>query len=252
MVIFTPGDRDCLRSTLIARAQADGRISAGAITGSSAVGREDQWSDIDLAFGVVDDPLVDAVLGDFTEDLYENHEAVHHVDLVSGGAIYRAFLLRNTLQVDLAFAPVKDFRATGPTFQLVFGPPPKEMPTPLPPLEHWIGWAWLYALHARSSIHRAQWWRAEYMISGLRDSVLTLACARLDLPVYQARGVDRLPTTISRPLERALVRALNARELVRSLAATVDALLREIGAVDPILKERLEPSLTALVEGFST
>lgn len=154
--------------------------------------------------------------------------------------------------MDLAFSPPEDFQAAGPTFQLVFGNQPKQVSISRPPLEHWIGWAWLYALHARSCIRRAQWWRAEYMISGMRDTVLTLACARLDLPIYQARGVDQLPRTITGPLEQALVRKLNASAVIRSFAATMDALLREIGAVDTTLKERLEGSLTALVDGLAT
>lgn len=246
-----PEDREQLRSTLVARARADERIVSGAITGSASVGREDRWSDIDLAFGVADHVPVSEVLADFSRDMYQNHDALHHVDVVFGPTIYRVFLLRNTLQVDLAFSPTEDFRAVGPTFQLLFGNQPQQVSIPRPPLEHWVGWAWLYALHARSCIRRSQWWRAEYMISGMRDTILTLACARLDLPIDQARAFDQLPRTITDPLEQALVRELHASAVIRSFAATMDAFLRELGALDMALKERLEGSLTALVDGLS-
>jgi predicted nucleotidyltransferase len=52
--MFSHGERDALREELLAAARADGRIDAAAIVGSAAVNREDQWSDIDLAFRVVD------------------------------------------------------------------------------------------------------------------------------------------------------------------------------------------------------
>ena len=35
--------------------------------------------------------------------MYDEHFALHHVDVVSGAWVYRVFLLPSTLQVDLAF-----------------------------------------------------------------------------------------------------------------------------------------------------
>jgi len=52
--MFTPEERAHLRSDLLERAACDCRISGAAITGSATTGREDRWSDIDLALGVVD------------------------------------------------------------------------------------------------------------------------------------------------------------------------------------------------------
>jgi hypothetical protein len=54
----------------------------------------------------------------------------------------------------------------------------EELPSP----SELIGMGWLYALHARSSIARGRVWQAEYMISGMRDQVLALACLRHRLP----------------------------------------------------------------------
>jgi len=50
--MFTPEERDRLRSDLLEHAASDPHISGAAITGSAATGHEDRWSDIDLAFGV--------------------------------------------------------------------------------------------------------------------------------------------------------------------------------------------------------
>jgi len=47
--VYTPEQRDALRTELLAASHADPRITGGAITGSASVGLEDRWSDIDLA-----------------------------------------------------------------------------------------------------------------------------------------------------------------------------------------------------------
>jgi hypothetical protein len=150
----------------------------------------------------------------------------------SGAWIYRVFLLRSTLQVDLAFAPAADFGARGPNFKLVFGKT-TEQPYVAPPVaEELIGWGWLYALHVRSSIARAKLWQAEYMVSAMRDQVLALACLRHCLPAREGRGIDRLPPEVTKPLEDALVRSINPRELRRAFKAVNDGLIQEMRCVN--------------------
>jgi hypothetical protein len=135
----------------------------------------------------------------WTDRMYGEHRAVHHVDIVSENKLYRVFLLTNTLQVDLSFWPSSDFRALGDRFCLLFGTArPSEA-------EELIAMGWLYALHARSSIARRRVWQAEYMISGLRDQVLALACLHRGLPVFEGRGMDRLPAEILDSILPALV-----------------------------------------------
>jgi hypothetical protein len=106
--MFTPEQRARLRSDLLEYAAGDPRVSGAAITGSAAVEREDRWSDIDLAFGVVDASEVANVLSDWTALMYEQHLALHHLDVKAGAWIYRVFLLPSTLQVDLALVPAQE------------------------------------------------------------------------------------------------------------------------------------------------
>ncbi len=65
---------------------------------------------------------------------------------------------------------------------MLFGAAGKETPAPVPSAAELIGMAWLYALHARSSVARGRVWQAEYMISGMRDHVLALACYAATFP----------------------------------------------------------------------
>ena len=244
--MFTPEDRERIRADLLTTARSDARITGGAITGSASVGNEDRWSDIDLAFGVRDAADISHTLVDWTARMYRDHDCVHHVDVVAGAWIYRVFLLRNTLQVDIAFAPAADFGARAATFQLVFGDAADIPRAGVPKSAELVGLAWLYGLHVRSSIKRGRLWQAEYMVSAMRDHVFALACLRFGLPAREGRGIDKLPREVTAPLELALVGHLGADDLSRAFRHAMHALLLEIGHVDPELAERLRPVLIEL------
>jgi hypothetical protein len=241
--MFTPEERECLRSELLEHAAQDQRISGAAITGSGAASREDRWSDIDLAFGVRDAGELPNVLSDWTVHMYDRHGALHHLDVNSGAWIYRVFLFPSTLQVDLAFVPAAEFRALAPTFRLMSGEAKDPKYFEPPPAETIIGLAWLYALHARSCIARGNFWQAEYMISGMRDHALALACLRHGLPAVHGRGMDLLPKEVAAQFEGSLVRRLDAAELSRAFRIAMDGLLSEIRCADEQLGRRLQAAL---------
>lgn len=243
--MFTVPARDELREALVQAARSDGRITSAALTGSHALGQADAWSDIDLAFALAADADRQQVIGDWTARMYE-WEAVHHVDVARGPALYRVFLLRNTLQVDLAFWPESEFGPIAPSFQLLFGSTSNLPRVPTSSFEELVGLAWLYALHARSSIARGRVWQAEYMISGMRDYVLALACLRHNLPTVYARGTDGLPPDITKRMAETLVRSLKDSELQRAYSAVCDGLLGEVNAVDRELGDRLSPTIIEL------
>lgn len=242
---FTPAIRDGLRDRLVAAAREDKRITGVALTGSAALGKEDRWSDIDLAFGIAE-AQHEQVIEDWTLRMYRDCEAVHHMDMVVGTTIYRVFLLANTLQVDLAFWRSKEFGALGPSFKLLSGTASHRDLPPSPDASGLIGLAWLYALHARSSIERGRPWQAEYMISGMRDHVIALACLRHGVAAHQGRGVDLLPAEVTSGLTAALVRSLDQPELRRAFGVVVTLLLSEAQHVDPELAGRLSGTLHAL------
>jgi hypothetical protein len=244
--MFTGEQRERLRAALIEHAASDTRIMGVALTGSGAAGGEDAWSDIDLAFGVEDERELANVLTDLTAHMYDQHGALHHVDVRSGPWIYRVFLLYSTLQVDLAFVTAGEFRALAPSFRLVHGRANEPRPVAPPRAADIIGMAWLYALHARSSIGRQKLWQAEYMVSGMRDQALALACLRHGLAAVHGRGLDQLPDEVAGRFEGALVRQLDAAELSRAFQEVTGAFLAEVRVVDASLAERLQDTLMQL------
>ena len=249
--MFTPKERALLRSELISWAAGDRRITGVAITGSAAAEREDPWSDIDLAFGVADSAELRGVLSDWTAQMYDRHMALHHLDVAAGAWIYRVFLLPSSLQVDLAFVPAAEFRALAPTFRLVAGEAREPGHLPPPRAADLIGLGWLYALHARTCIARRNLWQAEYMISGVRDHALELACVRHGLPTAHGSGMDLLPGSVTAAFEGSLVRQLEIAELGRAFQVAIHGLLGEIRSVDEGLAGRLERTLMGLGEGHA-
>jgi nucleotidyltransferase-like protein len=246
--VFTPHRRSRLLDDLVAAARRDPRITAAALTGSAALGRADEWSDIDLALRLAPDADPAAVVDDWTARM-AGHATVDTLDVRAGGTLFRVFLLADTLQVDLSFWPDAEFGATGPAFELVFGDATGQEPVGPPAATGLVGAGWLHALHARSSIARGRAWQAEYMISGMRDQVLALACLSHGVPAVQARGVDDLPPAVTAALAPTLVRSLDVAELARAFAAVTEALVAEAELVDPELGRRLAGPLRELAAG---
>jgi hypothetical protein len=209
--------------------------------GSLALGGGDRWSDLDLTFGVREGIDLTEVLNDWTNDLMSRFDAVHLFDLVTDPATYRVFLLEDYLQLDVSVAPASKFRPTSSQFKLLFGEASDPEYIRPPSRPYILGWAVLWARHARICIDREHWWQAEYCIGHLRYHGMELASIRHDLPAHYGKGFDRLPDADRHSFEDAIVRSLARDELRRALTAGVKGLLREceLGGDDPRIQQRL-------------
>ncbi|MEV6240838.1 nucleotidyltransferase domain-containing protein [Lentzea sp. NPDC051838] len=221
--MFTVSERDQLRRDLVNAADTDPRVIGAALTGSAAVGREDRWSDIDFALSV--DGEIDVVVTDWTALMYACG-AVSHLDVRRGAVLFRVFLMRSTLQVDIAFWPATEFGATGPTFRLLFGEAQEIPHSVQPDRAELIGLAWLYGLHARSSIERGRSWQALYMVNGMRDHVMSLWCLREGVNAVQGRGLDDLADASA--FAGTLVLSTHPDELRRAFHVLTGLLVGEI------------------------
>jgi len=243
--VFTVDDRERVRDRVLEIAVSDERVVAAAIVGSLADGAGDQWSDLDLTFGVAEGARLPEVMDDFSRLLADEFDAVQLLDLTQRGTTYRVFLLPRLLQVDLSFATAADFRQGSPQFKIVFGAYKVDYAPP-PSASDLFGWGVLWARNAHVCVERREWWEAEYDVSALRDIALTLACLRHGLPPGYGRSFDQLPPDVLAAAEDALVRSLDRDELLRALAAAVGALLREANDVRE-LATKVEPQLRELI-----
>jgi hypothetical protein len=170
--------------------------------------------------------------------MYESAGAVDHLDVWSRTTRFRVFLLDSSLQVDLSFWASETFAASGSSFRLLFGEANDPQPSRASGPAALVGMGWLYALHARSSIARGRTLQALYLINGVRDQVVALACLRHHLPAREGRGVDDLPASLRLRIAETVVRGLGRRELRRPFAASVSALLEEAQQIDPDRERR--------------
>ena len=243
--LFSVEDRDRIRDRVLALAESDERIVAGAMVGSLARNEGDRWSDLDLTFGVADEFSIFDVLEDWTRQIVDEFDAAHLFDLPSGASIYRVFLLPGCLQFDLSFTPASKFGASGPKFKLLFGNAVDKPYLQSPSVHELFGYAVHHALRARFCIERGGYWQAEYWISSIRDYALAIACHRHNLPVSYGRGFDHLPYDVLEPFKSSLVMSLERDELLRALKAAIDGLLRESVEVQE-LSTKVEPQLRHL------
>lgn len=241
--MFSEKQRDHVRARILALAQTDPRVIAGALTGSMAFGGGDRWSDIDVAFGIVEGIPPEAVLEDWTQVLAPEWDVLHHWDLRYRSSIYRVFLLPSGLEVDVAVTPAEDFGARGPQFHALFGTTHQQPPTQQPGASFLSGLCWHHVLHVRASIERQKPWQAEYWLGEMRHHILELACLRLGENAVEGRSFDRLPSHVQEPLAEALVHSLTAAELRRALAVATRCLIAELEAWDSALCARLSPVL---------
>ena len=248
--IFTVAERDRVQARLLEIAHADRRIVAGALLGSLAQGAGDQWSDLDLSFGLAAGTDIYDVLTDWTGHMAREFDAAHLFDLPYLTSIYRVFMLPSNLQVDLSFTPASDFGARGPKFKLLFGQAVERKAPPPPTPHHMFGLAVHHAVRARICVERARYWQAEHWIAELREEALMLACRRLGLELSEARGYDRLPSEVLAQALLTLVRSVDRDELLRALGAAVELLLHETGEVRG-LAAKVEAQLRDLTAGDS-
>ncbi len=241
--MFTVEFRNFVRQWVVELARADPRVTGGAVTGSTALGAGDKWSDVDVAFGIAGGNRLEAVLDDWTLALDQEFSLVNHFDLRAGKRIFRVFLLPSGLQVDVSVMPAGEFGAYGSEFRALFGITHQQEAMAQPEASELIGLGWLYVFHARACIERNQPWKAEFYISGVSDQVIALACLRLGENAIYGRGVDRPPAVVTDPLMGTLVRSLDEKELRRALAVGTMCLIAELEEWDKQLSARLSPLL---------
>ena len=245
--MFSVEERDELRDRVVAMARRDRRVVAAAEVGSLAAREGDRWSDLDLTFAIDESAGVAAVLDDWTSTLVAELGAAHLFDLAVAGTIYRVFMLRDCLQLDVSFSLASEFRPTSPRFRLIFGEAAKPRPTERQPPRDYLGWAVMWARHARVCIERERWWQAEHAISRMRECALDFAASRRDLPAGYGRGLEHLPLEVRQPFASSLVLSFEPDALSDALKACVAALVAECeGEGDAIVCERLSETIGGL------
>lgn len=242
--MFSIDERGSLRRRIIDRAMDDPQVSACALLGSGARGDEDAWSDIDLALQLEEGPDLEVAADRWTTWLGTIAAVADTLTIRASGALYRVFLLSNSMQVDLSFWPHETLRSTGGAIRPIFGTIRVSDVRPAD-AQAYVRMGWLYALHARSAIARGHSWQADMMLAELRNQIIALACHRTGLDPAEGRDAHRLSAELSARLLAARASNLDAYEQARSLQDTL-ALYRQEAAHHRAISSSFSDALEAL------
>lgn len=244
--MFTIEERTEILDRLIASARTDPQVIGAALVGSIANGRDDRWSDIDLALQLDAGAEPDDVADRWTQQVRDQYRVADTMDVYGADkTLYRVFLLESSLQIDLSFWPRQAFRATEEGFQLIFGKPAAPTSTS-PGAERLIRLGWLYALHVRSAVARGRSWQAVMMLDDLRNQIICLTSLRHGLPGYHGRGVDALPPETLARFEESRARSTDNAELARSASSLLQLYIDEVALHDAAKADALAPAVAVL------
>lgn len=245
--MFSVRDREQRQSDLISLAESDEEIIGAALVGSSATGKQDTLSDIDLALQIAPDSDITAVIDRWTELVKSVVPIAHTLDVVAGnGVLYRVFLASDSMQMDISFWPHDEFRASGDRFRLLFGTPNEPAIPHDENVDALIGMGWLFAIHVRSALAREQYWYAHSLMDSMRIRIMMLASIRHGLDPHQRREVDQLPEPYLIELRATLASSLERDALTAAFSGLMTVYLAEIAAHDPELFAKLSPTLSEI------
>jgi predicted nucleotidyltransferase len=86
--MFTATERERVQRRLVEIAESDPHIVAAALVGSLAAGQGDEWSDIDITFGVDESFAIADVIDDWSRTMSDEFNAVTLLDLTVRGTTY--------------------------------------------------------------------------------------------------------------------------------------------------------------------
>jgi len=212
--MFSEEFREDVRNKVLNKAEQDKRIVSAAIVGSYAQNKEDQFSDIDLTFGISEQYTVSELLQSWTEYVMHEYGAIVLFDVQRCNTVYRVFMLPGCLQLDLSFSPEKHFGATGQSFRLLYGKHYEKKQPSCQTKDELLGWVIHHLVRARFCVERNRLWQAEFWLSEARDYILKIACLENGLNPDCARGVDDLPIHILNSLSSSFITSLRREEIL--------------------------------------
>ena len=256
--MFTPDDRERVLEKVLDLARADHRLDAAVLTGSLGSGKEDRWSDIDIAFVVSEVETCPQVTGDWVDLCEGQFDVAHRYEIAFGTTLVRGFLLRDGLELDLAFTPAADFVVWGPV-RVMFdrsgsATRAAEQPQAWAITPDWsgeAGFGWHDVVHACAAANRNRPWQAIFYLQRVRNRTLALASQRHGHDAEEFKHVDDLPENERDPLLESLVGNLDQTSLIAAIEVATNGFVTELQRGNPDLAARLAPPLSAVIRASS-
>jgi len=160
--MFTPAYRKIIRDKIIQKIKDDENITSAAVIGSYARNEVDDYSDIDLTFGISKEVSQRNILTRYKTFIQTEFDGVFLFDLQQDETVYGVFLLPGCLQVDLSFTPQASFGPRAHPFVLLFGNQQAyKTASPHEPIEDKFGLIVHHLLRTKVCIERNQFDKAQ-------------------------------------------------------------------------------------------
>lgn len=153
--MFTKAYRELIRNSIIQKAIDDQQIVSAAVIGSYARNEVDEYSDIDLTFGINEILSLDQMLERYRKFVLEEFSGEYLFTLEQDHTKYIVFLLPGCLQVDLSFTKQQEFGPKAYPFNLLFGEHNGEKkPSPHLPIKEKFGLTAHHILRTKVCLER--------------------------------------------------------------------------------------------------
>jgi predicted nucleotidyltransferase len=247
--LFTPEERQRVLENLLNALQTDNRIAGVLIVGSSAVGFEDIYSDIDLSVVVSEKKNVFPVFSEWREKITKLFPVIHCFEATFGpNNFLHGFLLDGFLELDIGFLCLANLSAKRERWKVAFdhsgriedimqssweNKPQQDIQADY--LSR-INSIWHYITHVIIALKRGQPWRAFHYLEVIRNRTIEVAGLRRGLDTGHFRQVDQMPENLLSELQQTLVSNLDAGDIMAALKVATTCFFNEARALDETLK----------------
>jgi len=245
MSLFTPHNREEIKTGLINMLTAIHEISAVILIGSGAKGLTDELSDLDIMSVVADEANDVTVIDKICECVKTRYTALCFVQLYERRL--QVCLLDNFLELNFSYRTLETLEARAANWRVLFdrvGDVDATMHSTYAKfsesqdadrsityqrkLTEYSEQIWHYIFHATAAIERGRYWKAVKEFEYIRNFVMELKGLRYSLEMGRNKDADKIPQVELDLLQKTLPSTLTKEALVDTLMHLITAAYNEL------------------------
>lgn len=190
--MFTEKYRESVRNEIINQVRTDPQIFSAASIGSYARNEVDQYSDIDLTFGMAESLEVNSKLNEYKGYIKKAFRGEFLFQLKQDFTLYGVFILPGCLQVDLSFTPQNEFGPKAYPFNIIFGTHTGEKSkSPHDPILEKFGLIVHHILRTKVCMERGQLEKSRHWLKEANKHMSSYEFASPDLICFETEDLQK-------------------------------------------------------------
>ena len=244
MPLFTPTDREIIKSDLINLLSATPEIIAVILLGSAVTGYTDELSDIDIMSVVSDDTDIISVMNTVCAEIKARYNVLCFAQL--NERRLQVCLLDNYLELNFSYRTIETLEAaacwqvltdeTGSVDSIMRSTYVKFNETDRvntnntyqSKLIEYSEQIWHFLFHAAAAINRERFWKVVKELDYARNIIIELKGLRYSLSMHRNSDVDKIPTDELVLLQKTLPSVLTKEALTDNLKHLITAAYDEL------------------------